>query len=314
MRAPRLAKYCQVSYSVRALLAVTTVICLWLGMLAVGARQQRLAIDQLRSVNATVGYDGRADELWKPVWLRECVGDDFFQTVTQVNINDHQDAQESFPLPFRDLETAVDAMRRLPSLRSITFNYTRLHDDDLRQLAPLAKQIETLNFNEGWGEMTGKGLKYFAGWPHLHQLHVFGPKLDGSTLTHVPAIPALEALTWTGPLDEAAFENIARCRRLKHLTLNACTFEGKSLIKLRGAFCLASVMLRNCEPEPAGIITTTTKKGDIISVSPPTSYNFHAGASESEFLLAPKFSDRHYQQWLNNLLPGISFDELFESN
>lgn len=306
----RLLKRCRVRYSLRALGALMTVVCLWLGMLASSARQQRLATEQLRAVNATVGFGRQVSRV--PRWIRDRIGDDFFLTVTDVQLSWAQNGRITSPLPLHDLKVAVGAISRLPNLRSIYFAHTGVHDDDLRHLSPLAKQIESLCFNEPWGDLTGEALKHLAGWPRLRELDIFSPNhLDSSTLNYLTALPALESLGWTGSLDDAAFENIARCRRLKTLSLIACTFDGQSLIKLRSATCLKSVALQNCTPEPVGIVKTTDELGKLISQSVPTSYRFRPMKS---FMVFPGSPDAHYQKWLQSLLPGVTIYEGSSSN
>jgi hypothetical protein len=74
-----------------------TVLCIWPGTRIYLARRQRLAVEALRRVNASVNYDyqivhypGSPEDSWNcdeqaqlsiPAWLRSTFGDDFFSTV-----------------------------------------------------------------------------------------------------------------------------------------------------------------------------------------------------------------------------------------
>src|SRR5437867_1268302 len=119
MLVTRLLNRCRFRYSLRVLGALVTVVCIWLGMLASSARQQRLATDQLRSVSATVGYGDHVSRV--PRWIRDRIGNDYFRTVVDVQLHDRENGRISSPLPLHDLKTAVDAISRLPHLRSIYF-------------------------------------------------------------------------------------------------------------------------------------------------------------------------------------------------
>jgi hypothetical protein len=214
-------------YSLRIVLVLLTGLCVWLGLVSSRARQQRLATEQLKKLNATVVYDTRAEELAVPAWIRNLLGDDYFVTVVEVWLSDHQVGRKSRPLPSAHLDAAVAAMRWLPKLKAITFNSTWITDDNFLRLAPLANRIESLYFNEYWGELTGHGIRHLAGWPHLKSLKFHARRLEMKSLTHLAALPALERLRWSGyELDERAFRAIAAYQSLRSLTLFASSFSG----------------------------------------------------------------------------------------
>lgn len=169
-----------------------TAFCVWLGMLASGARRQRLATEQLAKLKATVDYDHRIEELYAPDWLRRMVGDDFFLDIVEVRLHDFQVGRKGVAITPAQLDAAVAAMKRLPRLRSVMFGHTRVNDDDLRRLAPLSTRIESLYFNEAWSNLTGAGIQHFAGWPRLHSLSLHLGSPDKAALKHLRALPALK--------------------------------------------------------------------------------------------------------------------------
>ncbi len=75
-------------YSMRTLLVVVTLLCIWLGLVVSRAERQRRAVVVLRAVNANIFYDTPlsipAGEPANWRWLRSWIGDDYFDDVTEV--------------------------------------------------------------------------------------------------------------------------------------------------------------------------------------------------------------------------------------
>jgi len=90
------------------MLIVVTVLCVWLGITAKRARDQRWAVEAIREVGGIVGYEHTGIRLgWPavtingktmsrlgmqpapvpgPEWLRKLIGDEYFFTVSGVNL------------------------------------------------------------------------------------------------------------------------------------------------------------------------------------------------------------------------------------
>ncbi len=75
------------TFSLRGLLVVLTVVCLWLGRQVERARKQREAVDAIQAVGGTIEYDWlrRGEPRRGPVWLQRLIGDEFFQGVDAVS-------------------------------------------------------------------------------------------------------------------------------------------------------------------------------------------------------------------------------------
>jgi hypothetical protein len=115
--------------SLRAFLALMTLLCMWFGKISTEANSQREAVQWVKGHLGSVRYDwqltaapsGKATEPRGPRWLRRLVGDDYFQTAKQVWITD-VDIEDLTPLT------------KLTELERLTLINNRLRD-----ISPLAK-------------------------------------------------------------------------------------------------------------------------------------------------------------------------------
>jgi hypothetical protein len=83
--------------SLRTVLLLVTLLCIWLGIKVNQARRQKEAIAALKSIKSHIAFyhqlddEGRVnyrDEPSIPAWLRQITGDDFFQRVWAVSGGD----------------------------------------------------------------------------------------------------------------------------------------------------------------------------------------------------------------------------------
>lgn len=121
-------------FSLRALLVLLTVISVWLGVVVRRAREQREAVNAIEALGGSVRYDwqpdfvraegmgaGGADQTYVPnvkikpspggpAWLRQLIGDDFFQSVERVYLIH----------PKADVLQSIPYLQRMHRLRSLT--------------------------------------------------------------------------------------------------------------------------------------------------------------------------------------------------
>ena len=184
----------RIRYSLRMVAVAMTLICVWFGWIAHQARKQTAAIAQLRDLSATVGYDRRPEELYVPTWIRASLGDDYFINVVEVSLHDQRSGRQSVEFSTSQIIKAVEAMSQLPRLRQISFNHTRIRDDQLVHFARLAPQIESLYFNESHNDhLTGDSIRHLASWPRLRELTIHTWFLDAKHLKHLPNLSALKS-------------------------------------------------------------------------------------------------------------------------
>jgi hypothetical protein len=117
------------TFSLRTLFVLLTIGCIWLGILAERAREQREAVKAIEALGGHVIYDWSIVE-WHdggnytmdiarkppaPVWLRRVIGDDFFQNASQV----------SFGSPINpikiELSKAIPCLKKLRTLKQVRF-------------------------------------------------------------------------------------------------------------------------------------------------------------------------------------------------
>jgi hypothetical protein len=154
-------------FSLRALLVVMSIVALWLGFRAASVIQQKSATNAIRKAGGYVTYDfqttnDRFD--WNatppgPAWLRQLIGGDWFDTVTDVELDVDRisvtDAEiasvitslshlEKLTVRFPPAgEQTVRAINRLEKLKVLALTGYKITDDDLRYLTNV-KTLETL--------------------------------------------------------------------------------------------------------------------------------------------------------------------------
>lgn len=146
-------------YSMRTLLVLMLLVSAGMSWMAVkmrDARRQREAVETIRrsmgvvKYDCEIGFDGlsNADKtLPGPAWLRHLMGDDFFFTVVEADLQIHanQELHEIFLQKCCSLDD--DGLRRVASLchlRRLNLTYTRITDAGLGCLRTLTR-LEALN-------------------------------------------------------------------------------------------------------------------------------------------------------------------------
>jgi hypothetical protein len=121
--------------SLRGLLVLSTIICLWVGKISIDARSQKNAVVRVRQLGGNVRYDWQepvdvgggnfADPMGPsaPEWLRSWLGDEYFQDVVSVYCSG------------KDFDATV--LAGLPRLRGVSLEGCSL--DDASPLADLSE-------------------------------------------------------------------------------------------------------------------------------------------------------------------------------
>lgn len=144
--------------SLLALLVLLTIACIWLGKISVEARRQKEAVEWVKSSGGDLLYDweleyplvfGNVDIRAMrpgPRWLRNWIGDDYFQSVHTVQIF-NEGVEDISPLAaLDDLEhltlsrneiSDVSALAELKNLKTINVDFNRI--SDLKPLAQLSE-------------------------------------------------------------------------------------------------------------------------------------------------------------------------------
>jgi hypothetical protein len=137
---PRLRWY---QYRLRTLLIVMTLLAVWMAHISHRARQQKMAVEKVHRLGGTVEYDFRVtknittgfpshDPQAKPpgpAWLRNFLGDDYFQTVVVLGLGGNKTVTDD------DLALLSD----MPDLKVLNLDETNITDDGLAYVKKLKK-------------------------------------------------------------------------------------------------------------------------------------------------------------------------------
>lgn len=102
-------------YRLLSLLLLTTLFALWIGVTARRARDQELAAKCLSALGrgkSCLQYDGDLRESIVPAWIRNLVGDHYFQRVIGASID--------LPRNEAEYRAAIQYLNRLPSLKRVS--------------------------------------------------------------------------------------------------------------------------------------------------------------------------------------------------
>ncbi len=216
-------------FSLRALLIVITVLCIWLGIQVNAARRQREAVTAILKIGGEVLFDyqlvppppGEPVE-WMvdrpaappgPEWLRSRIGDDYFRNVFSVAINGKIIT-----------ESDLKQLSKLPKLKQVFINNTKIVPDG----TAIAQRKATENDNENIDTP-------------------FGTPPSPSTANSVASSTVGRSI---GDDDLAVFENL---NRLTSLVINDAAIKGSGLKSLLNLSQLASLGLVNSQVEDTGM-------------------------------------------------------------
>ena len=135
-------------YSLRTLLVLVTVLCVWLAVTANRARKQREAVAAIEAVGGVVYYEYQTKSGQKPPgpkWLRELIGDEYFVSVVLVDFNETQVT-----------DAGLMHLKGLTKLELLYLNRTQITDAGLEHLKGLTN-LEDLWLNGT--QVTDEGVK-----------------------------------------------------------------------------------------------------------------------------------------------------------
>jgi len=145
---------CFFRYSLRSLMLAVTVFCIWMGITAKRARDQREAVSILER-DGSVFYEHQLPRNSPsnppgPEWFRQLIGDDYFFIV-------HSVVLRGPAIKNRRLA----AIKRLTDVKNLALRIDQVTDSDLANLKGQIN-LESLSLNGKW--ITDAGLE------HLHEL------------------------------------------------------------------------------------------------------------------------------------------------
>jgi hypothetical protein len=256
-------------FSLRSLLILNTILCVWLGVKVNQARRQKEAVAALLELGAIVRYEHQKHDsrpyvydpekdLNVPGWLRELAGDDFFQTVVHVHFlrpGSDDDLVHLAALPRLERlvvngqdngrNNVTDAgLAHLPRPDRLIHFYARgtlLGDDFLRRLAG-SDRLEMLGLLGG--RVTDEGLRSLGALPHLTSLAIENTQVGDAGLAALDEMPALTGLRLGGrQFTDEGIARLAGRKNLSSLYLIDTSITDEGLRHLAGVATLETLSL-----------------------------------------------------------------------
>ena len=235
--------------SLRSMLAITTLICVWLAVQVNNARRQRDAVTAIEAVGGNVVYDYQLNakgswingaEVPGPEWLRRILGPHYFCHVVHVPFKGFERPQEVTDdlieqigglagLQFLSLRACVNVtdngighLKSLHSLKLLDLERTQVTERGLRSLKSLTK-LEALGLDNT--KLTDAGLSELRAWPNLKRLFFKEcPEVTDVGLGHIKNLNSLETLSFSkcSKVTNAGLEQLAGLSGLTRLSVIDC--------------------------------------------------------------------------------------------
>ncbi len=249
-----------IRFSLKLLLLIFSISCVWLGYASNRARSQKRAVDRVIELGGHVGFDYQFDsnmnwrkdpKLPAPVWLIDVIGEDYARRPMVVNFDDGSDPTNG----------DLSVLERFTDLKQLTFmNRKRITDDGLHHLSPLAK-LEVLALNgthvrdqglqhiRHMQNLTGlsldrtpithHGLKYVGELKKLEWLNLNDTQVTDEGLRHIASLPHLETLQLRGTsITDEGIKQLSRMTSLKLVLLgDAISREGQAWLQAQLPKC-----------------------------------------------------------------------------
>ncbi len=249
--------------SLRTLLLLVTLLCIWLGVKVNQARRQKEAIAALKSIGLRIdfyhqrrdqGFPDSSAEPPAPTWLRQITGDDFFQRVCSLGGNNpdftddhaaHLSALDHLMyLTIGDSPASDEALAQIgntSSLEIVHFFNTPVGDCFVGRLAKSQKLSWLVLDNT---RVTAEGLKSLSNLRELKVLNLSNSPIGNDGLIVVGAITKLSLLHLSNlPITNEGIEHLSNLSNLETLTLEHVNVSDAGIKSLKTGPPLRSLNL-----------------------------------------------------------------------
>lgn len=243
-------------FSLRSFLFVTTIVCIWMGVVLNRVLHQKRAADAIEAVGGQITYDWQIrpeeSDSTEPMvppglsWLRERLGPDWFDNIEFVFLDDSDDSRDS------RFATIGPHLLELKSLRAINLRGDQRELEDYKMLGQFS-QLEKLWLNQKT-EYTPEQIRLLP--KNLRELHIDGlmspdafralaklPKLTVFELVcriNGTMVTGADKTKWPGDEDAEALSTISQLKSVElyhtHFTNNAmarlCEMKNLESIKI----------------------------------------------------------------------------------
>jgi len=152
-------------FSLRTLLLGVTVFCVWMGITAKRARDQRLAVGVIEEAGGRIQYqhETSSSDPPGPEWLRRLIGDDYFFSVDVIIFSN---------LTVND--TSLASTKSFADLKWLSLTGTQITDTELVHLKD-STDLRFLHLNDT--QITDTGLEQLRELTSLQRLHLNNTKV-----------------------------------------------------------------------------------------------------------------------------------------
>lgn len=182
--------------SLKTVLLIVAVLCVWLAVFAKKARNQQLAIDRIDELGGIYlyefeEYDAKKNEYFLnpfgPDWVYDLIGIDYAGSVISADFSRDEECNPS--------NDDLSVLNNLPDLRGLFLEKCKQIDDDgLIHLAGLS-ELEELSLTGT--NVINNGLRHITSLRELRILDLSNTPLFDSGLKHIGELPNLEFLDLT---------------------------------------------------------------------------------------------------------------------
>jgi hypothetical protein len=234
-------------FSLRTLLVSTIIIavaCGWLGKRIEQKRKDRETVAAIIKLGGIVTYDYQTEDLRAnpsgPGWLRDMLGDNFFNEVDGVWLRNATDA-----------DAGVANLKGLTQLRVLNLWKTKIGDGPLLHVKELT-QLQELNL-EGTS-VTDVGLPTLKGLTQLRGLSLARTRVSDTGLDHLKGLAQLQMLLLDNTtIGDAGLENLKGLTQLHTLKLAHTEVSDGGLENLKGLTQLQELDLSFTNVTDAGV-------------------------------------------------------------
>ncbi len=235
------------SFSLRGVLVLLTVLCVMLGIKASRVHRQKQSIARVKELGGLVAFDHNMRAgTWSnqpsgpPLWLTNILGEEWFQKVVLINFDEGSDPTDD--------DLAV--LQGLPDVREITlFDRSRITDAGLIHLGRL-KHLEKLPLH-GTG-VRGPGLRHFAS-QKLTLITLQDTPFTDEGMVYLANRPSLRYLNLSGTkITDDGLSALVNLPSLTRLEINRTAISDEGLVHLARLTSLAELFVRNANTTDAG--------------------------------------------------------------
>ena len=233
-------------FTLKTLLVVVAVFCVWLGITAKRTHEQGQAVEAILEMGGKIIYEYaliHPNDYSGPLslrWLRQLVGDEYFVSIRSVTLHGPKVNDASLP-----------AITQLRDVKLLELGGTQITDAGLLHLKGLTK-LRVLDASDT--SITSTGLMHLKGLSNLHQLFLSSTQITDAGLENLGALTNLRELRLDATkVTDVGLEHLKGLTELQVLNLNSTKVTDVGLVHIKGLSKLRTLWLSNTQVTDEGV-------------------------------------------------------------